>query len=113
MTFRDVELVFPIHIWDNLQYLLVRNYLANLKIITTTVLSEFLPRLLYSFLIIYFLLILSFEKHGCQGEGSWYFICIYRKRVKNRLVRDYWANLKTIRPQCSVVDPLPRLLKFI
>ena len=67
MTFRDVELVFPIHIWENLQYLLVRNYLANLKIITTTVLSEFLPRLLYPFLIIFFLLILSFEKHGCQG----------------------------------------------
>ena len=67
MTLRDVELVFPIHIWENLQYLLVRNYLANLKIITTTVLSEFLPRLLYPFLIILFLLILSFKNMDARG----------------------------------------------
>ena len=53
----------------------------------------------------------SVEKYGCQGTGP-VFLCVYRKNIKNILVKNYWADLEIIWHKLSLCDLIPGLLKI-
>ena len=113
-SFKVVQMV-PVHcisrsqelkidfLTKNLKNLLVRNHWTDFNIILQKCsFGDPLPRLFKPFGFVI--------KHGRQGAGLIFPMCLYRK-FKNLLVRNHWTNFNVILQKCSFGDPLPRLFK--
>ena len=97
--------LFSLYIYiEKFKNLLVRNHRTDFHIILQKCsFGDPLARLFNLFGFV--------KKHGRQGAGLFFPIYLYKKNLKNLLVRDHWNDCNIMWQKCSFGDPLPRLFK--
>ena len=98
--------LFSLYIYiENFNDLLVRNHWIDFSItLQDCFFCNPLPRLFKSSWFI--------KKYGRQGAGLYFPIYLYIVNFKNLLVRNHWTDFIITWQKCSLVDPLPRLIKL-
>ena len=97
--------LFSLYIYIEIfKNLLVRYHKTDFNIILQKCsFGDPLPRLLKTFGFV--------KKHGRHGAGLIFPLHLYRKLLKNLLVRNHWTDFNIILQKCSFGYPLPRLFK--
>ena len=95
--------LFSLYIYtENFKNFLVLNHSTDFHIILQKCsFGDPVPRLFKPFGFV--------EKHGRQGAGLIFTICI--ESFKNLLVRNHWTDFHIILQKCSFGDPVARLFK--